>query len=194
MIRSVCVFCGSSPGTSPRYLESAKACGKALAQRDWLLVYGGGRTGLMGAVADATLEAEGKVIGVIPDFLNSREIAHHGVTQLEVVQTMHQRKARMEELADAFIALPGGFGTFEELLEMITWAQLGLHRKPLGAFDIDGYYQPLKAQIDRAIDDGFITPNFQDLLILDDSIDGLLDKIGSSQPPQFERFLDRKWT
>src|SRR5579875_1121481 len=149
VIRRLCVFCGSSPGHDPRYLATARAVGERLARAGLGIVYGGGRVGLMGALADAALAAGGEVIGVIPHALAARELAHQGLTALHVVATMHERKARMSELADAFLVLPGGLGTLEELFEVWSWAQLGVHRKPCGVLDVAGYWQPLLALVEH---------------------------------------------
>src|SRR5512146_1988331 len=148
-MRRVCVFCGSSPGSNPIYLEAARAMGRTLAGRGLGLVYGGGSVGLMGALADAALAAGGEVVGVIPRALQLRELAHGRLTTLHVVGSMHERKARMAELSDAFAALPGGMGTLEELAEILTWAQLGLHARPCGVVDVAGYFAPLLAFLDR---------------------------------------------
>jgi uncharacterized protein (TIGR00730 family) len=158
VLTRVCVFCGSSTGNSPRYRDAAAELGQVLAADGIELVYGGGRVGLMGIVADAVLDAGGVVHGVIPHALEAREVGHNGLTRLEVVAGMHERKARMAELSDGFIALPGGLGTFEELLEQLTWAQLGLHAKPSVVVDVDGFYEPLLAQLHRAVADGFMKP------------------------------------
>ncbi|HEX5084295.1 MAG TPA: TIGR00730 family Rossman fold protein, partial [Blastocatellia bacterium] len=157
MIKRICVFCGSLSGARDVYGEQARALGRAMAERGIGLVFGGGGIGMMGAVADAVIEAKGEVIGVIPYALATKERAHPDV-DMRVVNTMHERKAMMAELSDAFIAMPGGFGTFEEVMETITWGQLGIHRKPVGLFNVAGYYDPLLAMIDRAIDEGFIRP------------------------------------
>ena len=190
----VCVFCGSSMGARPTYREVAQHLGKLLVERGWPLVYGGGQVGLMGTVANAVLDGGGEVTGVIPHFLNTREVAHDGVTRLELVDTMHQRKARMEELSDAFVALPGGFGTYEELLEILTWAQLGLHRKPIGLLNMQGFYDPLLAQVENGIREGFIRPEFRSLMVSAKSPDALLQALESFEPAEFERFLDRQHT
>ncbi len=153
---NLCVYCGSNVGTSPAYIEAAVDLGTAMAAQGIRLVYGGGRLGLMGAVADAVLAGGGSVVGVIPQSLVDAEIAHAGLTELEVAESMHTRKARMAELADGFIALAGGFGTFEELLEVLTWNQLGYIRKPVVLFDVDGFYTPLIELFDRAVDAGFV--------------------------------------
>ena len=155
-MRAVCVYCGSSFGADPAYLEATHELAVALAQRGIQVVYGGASVGLMGALADATLAAGGEVVGVIPQPLVDREIAHRGLTQLHVVATMHERKALMAQLSDAFIALPGGIGTLEELIEVYTWAQLGLHDKPLAVLNTKGYYEPLAAFLDHAVEQGFL--------------------------------------
>jgi uncharacterized protein (TIGR00730 family) len=170
----VCVFCGSNPGNDPLYREAATAMGRLLATRGLGLVYGGGRVGLMGVVADAALAAGGEVIGVIPHSLNEREIAHAGVTDLRVVDSMHTRKAMMAELSDAFVAMPGGVGTFEEFFEAVTWTQLGLHRKPCGLLNVGGFYTPLAAFIDHAVSEGFIKPMHRAIVVVDDDPERLL--------------------
>jgi uncharacterized protein (TIGR00730 family) len=157
-VRAVCVYCGSSFGTDPAYLEATRQLAQALAARQLTVVYGGASVGLMGALADATLDAGGAVIGVIPQQLVDREIAHPRLTDLHVVGTMHERKALMAELSDGFVALPGGIGTLEELIEMYTWAQLGLHAKPLAVLNTNGYYDHLQAFLDHAVAQGFLTP------------------------------------
>jgi uncharacterized protein (TIGR00730 family) len=155
-VRAVCVYCGSSFGSDPAYLEATQALAGALAARGIQVVYGGAAVGLMGALADAALAAGGEVIGVMPRHLVEREIAHQGLTRLHVVATMHERKALMAELSDAFVALPGGIGTLEELIEVYTWAQLGLHSKPLAILNTNGYYEPLAAFLDHAVEQGFL--------------------------------------
>jgi uncharacterized protein (TIGR00730 family) len=159
-----CVFCGSSAGTNPVYRAAATELGTALAAANIELVYGGGHVGLMGAVADAVLAAGGTVIGVIPRALAEREVAHSGLTQLHVVESMHERKALMADLSDGFVALPGGFGTFEEFCEAVTWVQLGIQAKPCVLLDVNGYYEPLIAMFDRAVEDGFV--NMRNRLII----------------------------
>jgi uncharacterized protein (TIGR00730 family) len=153
-----CVFCGASAGNDPRFLADAGSLGAGLAGAGCELVYGGGRTGLMGAVADGAIAAGGHVIGIIPQHLDEREVAHHGISDLRIVGSMHERKALMAELSDGFIALPGGFGTFEEFCEAVTWVQLGLHHKPCVLANLNGYYDPLVAQFDRGFDAGLISP------------------------------------
>jgi uncharacterized protein (TIGR00730 family) len=182
-----CVFCGSSPGNDPRFVDSARALGTALALDGHELVYGGGRTGLMGAVADAAVAAGGPVIGIIPQQLADREVAHHGISDLRVVGSMHERKALMAELSDGFIALPGGFGTFEEFCEAVTWVQLGIHRKPCVLANLDGYYDPLVALFDRGRDTAFISPANREIVQVVTSIEALLALI--SRNTTTERIL-----
>jgi hypothetical protein len=193
-MRRVCVFCGSSIGKSPAYLEAARATGRALASRGVGLVYGGGSVGLMGALADATLEAGGEVVGVIPRALQLRELAHGRLTTLHVVGSMHERKARMSELSDAFIALPGGMGTLEELAEIITWSQLGLHARPVGLLDAAGYYGPLIAFFDRAVAEGFIRPEHRGLVLVGTEPAALLDRFAAWKAPSVERWIDDRST
>lgn len=172
----ISVFCGAGLGNSPTIQAAASATGQAIAQRGWGVVYGGGHVGLMGLVADAALAAGGEVIGVIPDFLAKTELAHTGLAQLIVVENMHQRKMRMHALSDAVIALPGGFGTLDELFELLTWRQIGLHDKPIGLLNVDGFYDPLIAQADRMDAFGFLHAQ-RDLLMDEKSIEVLLDRI-----------------
>jgi uncharacterized protein (TIGR00730 family) len=193
-MRRVCVFCGSNPGTRPAYSITARALGAALVRRGLGLVYGGGGVGLMGILADTVLEAGGEVIGVIPEALVAREVAHHGLTELRVVGSMHERKALMAELADAFIALPGGFGTFEELCEAITWMQLGLHRKACSVLDVEDYYAPLLALFDHATAEGFVRPEHRALVIAESDPDRLLDRLEAFRPPALEKWLEREET
>ncbi len=193
-MKRVCVFCGSSPGSSPAYLEAARAVGRTLARRGITLVYGGGSVGLMGALADAALAAGGDVIGVIPRALQLRELAHAKLTTLHVVTSMHERKARMAELAHAFIALPGGMGTLEEFAEILTWAQLGLHARPCGLLDVARYYRPLISFFDRAAAEGFIRPEHRRLVLVAEDADALLDQFLAWTPPPIEKWLDRRTT
>jgi uncharacterized protein (TIGR00730 family) len=176
-LRSICVFCGSSTGVSATYVAAAQALAECTAKREMQLVYGGASVGLMGVLADAALAHDGRVVGVIPRALVDREIAHRGLTELHVVATMHERKARMAELADAFVALPGGLGTLEELFEVWTWGMLGLHAKPYGLLDVDGYYQPLIRFLDHARDEGFIRPAQRGRLVVDTDPAALLDAL-----------------
>jgi uncharacterized protein (TIGR00730 family) len=180
-IKRICVFCGSQAGSREVYSEQARALGRAMAERGIGLVYGGGGIGMMGAVADAVIEARGEVIGVIPYALASKERARRDV-DMRVVNTMHERKAMMAELSDAFIAMPGGFGTLEEMMETITWGQLGIHRKPVGLLNVAGYYDPLLAMIDRAIDEGFILPRYRNLFVASSGVDDLFDLMRKFQP------------
>lgn len=179
----LCVFCGASPGRDPAYAALARAVGAGLAGRGIGLVYGGGRVGLMGAVADAALDAGGEVIGVIPSRLVDRELAHRGVTDLRVVGSLHERKATMAELSDGFIALPGGYGTLEELAEVVSWAQLDLHTKPIGLLGPGGYWDGLLAWLDHAVAEGFIAPNQRALVAVDRDLDGLLARFATWTPP-----------
>jgi uncharacterized protein (TIGR00730 family) len=181
-LRQLCVFCGSSPGTNPRYRDVAGQLGQLLATKEIRLVYGGGGIGLMGALADSTLAAGGQVIGIIPTGLATREVAHPHLTELEVVGTMHERKARMADLADAFLALPGGMGTFDELFEIITWAQLGIHRKPIGLLNIDHYFDPLIEMVEHAVREGFVSPHHRGLLIIADSVEDWFTRLAAYQP------------
>jgi uncharacterized protein (TIGR00730 family) len=187
----VCVFCGSSPGASPVYAEAARGLGPLLVERGLGLVYGGGRVGLMGTVADAVLAAGGEVIGVIPYALEAREVAHTGLTELRVVDTMHDRKALMSELADGFIALPGGIGTLDEWFEIWTWAQLGLHRKPCGILNVAGYYDPLLAFLDRSVEERFLREVHRAMVLVDDDPARLLDRMEGYTPPRVEKWIDR---
>jgi len=188
-LNSVCVFCASSIGAKPIYAESTRRFGDALAARGIALVFGGGCVGLMGVLADAAIGAGGRAIGVIPRALVEREIAHRGLTTLHVVETMHERKQRMADLADAFVMLPGGFGTWDEFCEMVTWAQLGIHRKPLGVLNVGGYYDPMLAMADRAVAEGFVSAVQRDRLVVDDDEDRLLDRLALAPVP-----TEVKWT
>lgn len=176
----ICVFCGSQAGTNGLYRQTAIDMGRLLVLRGYGLVYGGGHVGLMGVIADAVLASGGEVIGVIPESMVARELAHTGVTRLDVVSGMHERKARMATLADAFIALPGGYGTFEELFEVITWAQIGLHRKPIGLLNVAGYFDALRALVEHAITEGFIRSEHRRLLTIAEDPASLLDTLGLS--------------
>lgn len=184
------VFCGSSQGQKPVFAETARELGRVLARRGLGLVYGGSSIGLMGALADAALEAGGEVTGVIPRALQEREIGHTGLSALHVVGSMHERKAKMAELSDAFIALPGGMGTLEELAEILTWAQLGLHAKPCGLLDVRGFFGPLVAFFDHAVEEGFIRREHRRLLLVEPDAGALLDRFGAYAPPQVRRWLD----
>ncbi|HYX11013.1 MAG TPA: TIGR00730 family Rossman fold protein [Candidatus Acidoferrum sp.] len=182
-IRSICVFCGASTGRDPAYAAAAAQTGETLARLGIRVVYGGGRLGLMGAVADGALAAGGEVVGVIPRGLVDRELAHPGLTELRIVGTLHERKAQMAELADGFIALPGGLGTLEELAEVLSWAQLDLHVKPIGLLDVGGYFGALEAFLDHAVAEGFLAERHRQRLLRDDDLERLLDQFESWEPP-----------
>jgi uncharacterized protein (TIGR00730 family) len=181
-LKRVCVFCGSNPGTRPEYADAARELASLMAGRRIGLVYGGGNVGLMGVLADAMLAAGGEVIGVIPASLVAREVAHHGVSELRVVQTMHERKALMNELSDGFVALPGGFGTLDEFFEILTWSQLGIHGKPCGLLNIAGYYDDLMLMLDRAVAEKFLRPAHRDLVITDTDAGRLLGRLAAFVP------------
>jgi uncharacterized protein (TIGR00730 family) len=178
-LRRVCVFCGSKAGARPEYADAARAMGATLAAAGIDLVYGGGRVGLMGVVADAVLAAGGEVIGVIPDHMSDREIAHFGLTELRIVSSMHERKALMYELSDGFAALPGGLGTLEELFEITTWSQLGLHAKPTGLLDVNGFFTPLVAFLDQLVTEGFVSERHRRLLRVAAEPEALLDRLAA---------------
>ena len=188
-MRRVCVFCGSSMGFDPAYAEHATALGALLAERGIGLVYGGASVGTMGAVADGALAAGGEVIGVIPEHLSSVEIAHAGLTELHVVADMHERKAKMAALSEGFLALPGGAGTLEELFEVWTWAQLGLHAKPIGLVDIAGYYGPLREFVDHMVAEGFLRAAHRDLLAIHADPAVLLDKFAEYEAPSVAKWV-----
>ena len=189
-LHTICVYCGSSDDILPTYYQIARDLGQAIARRGYTLVYGGGSTGLMGAVADAALEAGGEVIGVIPEHFYTPQLAHQHLTHLEIVADMHTRKARMAELADAFVALPGGYGTLEELFEALTWAQIGLHTKPIGLFNFHGYYDHLLAFIQHARKEGFIFAEHEALFVHANAAEPLLDALEAYQHPGgVERWL-----
>ena len=193
-MKSICVFCGSNAGNQPIYRSEAEKLGRLLAARGIELVYGGGNVGLMGAVADACLEAGGTVVGVIPQALMGKEVAgrpvdHRTLTRLEVVDSMHTRKARMAELAEGFIALPGGFGTFEEFCEILTWGQLGFHAKPMGLLNVNGFYDPLLAMFDRAVADGFLRLQNRAMALADSDIEGLLAAMVAYQAEPVSKWL-----
>ena len=188
-LKRLCVFCGSSAGIDPVHRQAATDFGRMLAADGIELVFGGGSVGLMGAIADAVLQAGGRVIGVIPRFLATRELLHEGVTEVRLTDNMHERKALMSELSDAFVALPGGLGTFEELFEVLTWAQLGLHGKPIGLLNSAGYFDPLGAMIDRAITDGFCREEHRRLFVVDDQPARLMRRLREHQPPPVKKWI-----
>lgn len=191
-IRKVCAFCGSSPGARPDYSLAAKKLGRRLADRGTGLVYGGARVGTMGDIADAVLKEGGEVIGVMPRLLVEKEVAHEHLTELHVIDTMHERKSLMADLSDGFIALSGGLGTLDELFEVVTWAQLGMHAKPCGLLNVCGYFDLLKAYLDHAVSERFIEPRHREMILMDESADALLDQFESYQPPVVEKWLDRR--
>ena len=193
-LRRVCVFCGSSPGVRPEYAAAARAMGTLLAERGIGLVYGGGRVGLMGTVADAAMAAGGEVIGVIPEGLMAREVGHAGLTELRVVRTMHERKALMADLSDAFVALPGGFGTFEEYFEVLTWAQLGIHPKPCGLLNVERYYEPFLAMMDHAVAEGFVRPEHRASVLEATEPARMLDLLAAFRPPNVPKWIGRDET
>ena len=182
-MRRVCVFCGSSAGSHPQYAAQMEVLGHALAEREIELVYGGGRIGLMGVIADAVLAHGGKVTGVIPESITRVEVAHSGLTELMVVKDMHERKATMAQLADGFIAAPGGIGTLEELFEIWTWGQLGLHHKPLGFFDVQEYYRPLHGFLDHMVRQGFVHDSHRNMAVVTDDPYQLLDRLAAFEHP-----------
>ncbi len=178
----ICVFCGSSVGLRKQYEDAAVAMARSLAARAIDLTYGGGSVGLMGVIADEMLRLGREVIGIIPQAIASREVAHHYLTELRVVRSMHERKSLMTELSDGFIALPGGFGTFEELFEVITWAQLGIHQKPIGILNVAGYFDPMLEMVERGIEEEFIRPQYRDLILVSENPEELLDLMETFQP------------
>lgn len=188
-LTSVAVYCGSNAGTSPSFGRAASSLGRVLAERGIGLVYGGGHVGLMGAVADAVLEHGGEAHGVITESLRAKEIAHQRLTSLQVVGTMHERKAAMADAADAFIMLPGGFGTFDEFFEVVTWTQLGIHAKPCGILDVAGYFAPLRAMLDSAASAGFVHPAHRDMVLADSSPASLLDRLAAWAPVTVSKWL-----
>ena len=188
-MKRVCVFCGSNAGIRPEYGIAARAVAAGLARRGFGLVYGGGNVGMMGIIADSMLQAGGEVIGVIPQSLVAKEVAHHGVSELRVVDTMHQRKALMNDLSDAFIALPGGFGTLDEFFEILTWAQLGIHSKPCAILNVESYYDPLLALFDHGVGEGFVRSAHRNLVISNFDPVALLDHMESFVPQDLPKWI-----
>jgi len=191
-MKRICVFCGSSEGSRPEYRAAAEEMGAELVRRNIGLVYGGGNVGLMGIIADAVLKAGGEATGVIPEHLMAREVGHKGLTKLHVVLSMHERKALMGDLSDAFVALPGGFGTLEEFCEVLTWTQLGLHAKPCGILNIRGYYTPLLAMFDHAVEERFLKPENRALVLAGESAADLLQALEEWRPVRVEKWLSRE--
>jgi uncharacterized protein (TIGR00730 family) len=191
-MKSVCVYCGSSDGAKPLYADAARAFGHALVAHDLSLVYGGGKVGLMGVIADTVMAEGGRAIGVIPELLVSKEVGHNGLSELHVVPDMHHRKKMMADLADAFVAMPGGAGTLEELFEVFTWAQLGYHQKPVALFNIDGYYDPLIAMLEHTVQEGFMQRAYFEILQVDSDPDALIGRLERYRPPQRDKWADRR--
>lgn len=191
-MKSITVFCGSSSGVRAEYAEAAKNLARLLVERGIRLVYGGGNIGLMGIIADEVMRNGGEVIGIIPDSLDKKEVGHRGLTELRVVGSMHERKAQMAELADGFIAMPGGIGTFEEFFEILTWAQLGFHDKPCGILNIAGYYNGLLALCDNAVTEGFLRPVHRKLILADADAQTLLEKMTVFKPMPLEKWIDKE--
>jgi uncharacterized protein (TIGR00730 family) len=190
-MNSIVVFCGSSEGNDPDILSSAYGLGQTLANRNVTLVYGAAKIGVMGKVAQGALDYKGKVIGIIPDFLKMKEVYHTGLTELIVTDNMHERKLKMHELSDGIITLPGGYGTLEELFEMITWAQLGLHQKPIGILNTNGFYDDLLKMIRKMVDQGFLKVENYEMLLIDDSVDGLLKQMKDYKPMAMPKWIEK---
>jgi uncharacterized protein (TIGR00730 family) len=193
-LKRICVFAGSNSGANVEYAAAARELGRVLAARQLGLVFGGGRVGLMGALADAALSAGSHVIGVMPEALVAKEVAHRGLSELRVVKSMHERKAMMADLADGFVALPGGLGTLEELFEVLTWGQLGLHRKPCGLLNIHGYFDPLLSFLEHSVDEGFVKRENRSMLLVSDSPNELLDSMAAYKAPVVEKWIERSET
>ena len=193
-IKRICVFAGSNPGSQPGYVDAARALGRTMVASGYGLVYGGGRVGLMGALADSVLENGGHVTGVIPHGLAVKEVAHNGLPDLRIVESMHERKALMAELSGGFIALPGGLGTLEELFEVLTWAQLGIHAKPCGILNVDGYFDGLLEFVDHAVGHGFLRPPHAAMLLVESEAANLLAALENHVPARVEKWLDRRQT
>jgi uncharacterized protein (TIGR00730 family) len=189
-LSAVAVYCGSNSGNDPAYAAAAASLGRALAKRGIRLVYGGGQVGLMGVVADAAIENGGDVLGVITEALVAKEVMHRGLARLQVVGTMHERKAAMADAADAFVMLPGGFGTLDEFFEVVTWTQLGIHAKPCGVLDAAGFFEPLRALVDGAVTAGFVHPAHRDMIVADDDAARLLDRLAAWTPVTVSKWLD----
>jgi uncharacterized protein (TIGR00730 family) len=190
-MKNIVVYCGSSTGTNEIYAKTAEKVGQYLAKNKMKLVYGAGSVGLMGIAADTTLACEGEVIGVIPQFLMDLEVGHKSLTEMHITETMHERKMKMCQIADAIIALPGGYGTLDELFEMLTWSQLGLHEMPIGLLNVNGFYDPLLQMVQNMVDEGFLKAENQALLIVDTTIEGLFEKMKSHERPKAMKWLGR---
>lgn len=190
-LSSVCVYCASSPGADHSFVASAASFGQLLASRGVRLIYGGGRVGLMGVLADSVLDSGGEVHGVITRALEGKEVAHRGLSTLQVVETMHERKAAMADAADAFVMLPGGYGTLEEFLEAVTWSQLGIHSKPCGVLNVDGFFEPLIALIEEATKQRLVRPEHRDMVLFDADASSLVDRLAAWEPVTVDKWLDR---
>lgn len=188
-MKRICVFCGSNPGLRPEYAQAARAMGCALVTRGIGLVYGGGHVGLMGIVADTVLKAGGEAIGVIPEALMRREVGHLGLSELHVVGSMHERKQMMADLSDGFVAMPGGYGTFEEFCEVITWSQLGIHPKPCGLLNVLRFYDPLLAMFDHGVAEGFITPAHRSMVLEEADPNALIERMRGFVPPKVQKWI-----
>ncbi len=193
-LKSICVFCGSSEGNDNTIIEAATQLGKTLADRKISLVYGAAKIGIMGKVAQAALDNSGKVIGIIPEFLKLKEVVHLGLTEIITTQNMHDRKMLMQEKSDGFIALPGGMGTFEELFEILTWLQLGLHSKPIGLLNVNSFYKDLIAMLEKMVSKGFLTMDNYQLLLVDENVESLLEKMQNFKDPQKPKWLNAERT
>jgi uncharacterized protein (TIGR00730 family) len=192
--RHICVFAGSSPGARPEYAGAARELARSLVERSYGLVYGGGNIGLMSVIADAVLERGGQAVGVIPEFLVDKELAHRGLTELRIVKSMHERKAVMAEISDGFLGLPGGIGTMEEFFEVLSWAQLDLHDKPCGLLNTRGYYDPIVGFLDRGVDEGFLKPKHRSLLLVEAEPEKLLDRFEAFVAARATRRFERRQT
>jgi len=193
-LKNICVFCGSSEGNDTQIISTVKHLGKALVANNYTLVYGAAKIGIMGVLAKEVLEQKGSVIGIIPEFLKKKEVVHLGLTQLITTENMHERKLKMQEVSDAFIALPGGMGTLEELFEIITWLQLGLHDKPIGLLNINGFYDPLLQQLEEMVKRGFLKMENFELLLVSESIEDLFKKLTQFQAPRIPKWLNPERT
>lgn len=190
-LQAICVYCGSSPGTNPRFIEGARTLGESMAAQKCALVYGGSRYGMMGAIADAVIDAGGRAIGILPRGLATKEAGHPGLSELHMVGSMHERKAMMIEKSEGFIAMPGGMGTLEELCEVVTWSQLGIHRRPIGLLNLEGYFDPFLTFLDHAVACGFLKSSHRDLLLVDENADALLKKMEAFEWPLTQIWMDR---
>jgi uncharacterized protein (TIGR00730 family) len=193
-IKNICVYCGSSPGRLDLYADAARTVAEALVKRDIGLVYGGASVGIMGVVADHVLALGGRVVGVIPESLATREVAHHGLTELHVTRSMHERKTMMAELSDGFIAMPGGIGTLEEIFEIWTWAQLGLHHKPCGLLNVAGYFDPLHAFLDHTVAEGFVKPVVRGMLMVEEEPERMLERFATYHSPRLRKWVEENET